>query len=98
MDEENTETIAKRVDETNNTAKATPPTKPANDAESGENGAMPAGPGEMGEMPEMNCEESESGEARWAAEVSRAAPHNKPLHQATMFFTQWHTFRLAQEA
>lgn len=63
MDEENTETIAKRVDETNNTAKATPPTKPANDAESGENGAMPAGPGEMGEMPEMNCEESESGEA-----------------------------------
>lgn len=60
MDEENTETIAKRVDETNNTAKTTPPTKPTNDAESGENGAMP---GEMGEMPEMNCEESESGEA-----------------------------------
>ena len=63
MDEENTETIAKRVDETNNTAKTTPPTKPTNDAESGENGAMPAGPEEMGEMPEMNCEESESGEA-----------------------------------
>ena len=60
MDEENTETIAKRVDETNNTAKTTPPTKPTNDAESGENGTMP---GEMGEMPEMNCEESESGEA-----------------------------------
>ena len=63
MDEENTETIAKRVDETNNTAKTTPPTKPTSDTESGENGAMPAGPGEMGEMPEMNCEESESGEA-----------------------------------
>lgn len=60
MDEENTETIAKRVDETNNTAKTTPPTKPTNDAESGENDTMP---GEMGEMPEMNCEESESGEA-----------------------------------
>ena len=60
MDEENTETIAKRVDETNNTAKTTPPTKPTNDAESGENGTMP---GEMGEMPAMNCEESESGEA-----------------------------------
>ena len=59
MDEKNTETIAKRVDETNNTAKTTPPTKPTNDTESGENGAMP---GEMGEMPEMNCEESESGE------------------------------------
>lgn len=60
MDEENTETIAKRVDETNNTTKTTPPTKPTNDTESGENGAMP---GEMGEMPEMNCEESEGSEA-----------------------------------
>lgn len=63
MDEENTETIAKRVDETNNTAKTTPPTKPTSDAESGENGAMPAGPGEMGEMPEVNCEESDGSEA-----------------------------------
>lgn len=63
MDEENTETIAKRVDETNNTAKTTPPTKSTNDAESGENDAMPAGPGEMGEMPEMDCEESEGSEA-----------------------------------
>lgn len=62
MDEENTETIAKRVDETNNTAKTTPPTKPTNDTGSGENDAMPAGPGEMGEMPEMNCEESEGSE------------------------------------
>lgn len=60
MDEEDTEIIAKRAAETDNTAKTTPPTKPTNDAESGENGAMP---GEMGEMPEMNCEESESGEA-----------------------------------
>ena len=63
MDEENTETIAKRVDETNNSAKTTPPTKPTSDTESGENGAMPAGPEEMGEMPEMNCEESEGSEA-----------------------------------
>lgn len=63
MDEENTETIAKRADETNSSAKTTPPTKPTGDTESGENGAMPAGPGEMGEMPEMNCEESEGSEA-----------------------------------
>lgn len=63
MDEEDTEIIAKRAAETDNTAKTTPPTKPTSDTESGENGAMPAGPEEMGEMPEMNCEESESGEA-----------------------------------
>ncbi len=63
MDEKNTETIAKRVDETNNTAKTTPPTKPTNDTGSGGNDAMPAGPGEMGETPEMNYEESEGSEA-----------------------------------
>ena len=44
MDEEDTEIIAKRAAETDNTAKTTPPTKPTSDTESGENGAMPAGP------------------------------------------------------
>ena len=46
MDEENTETIAKRVDETNNTAKTTPPTKPTSDTESGEANCEPPTPPE----------------------------------------------------
>lgn len=64
MDEENTETIAKRVAETGDTTTRTaPPAKPNSDTTSGENGEMSAEPGEMGEMPEMNCEESEDSEA-----------------------------------
>lgn len=63
MEQENTEAIAKRVAETNDTTiRTAPPTKPSGDNTSDE---MPAAPGEMeemGEMPEMNCEESEDGE------------------------------------
>ena len=62
MDEENTETIAKRVDETNNTAKTTPPAKPSGENVN-TNGKMSTGQNEIGEMPEMNCTENEDSEA-----------------------------------
>ncbi len=62
MDEEDTEIIAKRAAETNNTAKTTPPTKPSGENVN-TNGKMSTGQNEIGGMPEMNCTENEDSEA-----------------------------------
>lgn len=62
MDEEDTEIIAKRAAETDNTAKTTPPAKPSGE-NANTNGKMSTGQNEIGEMPEMNCTENEDSEA-----------------------------------
>lgn len=62
MDEEDTEIIAKRAAETDNTAKTTPLAKPSGE-NANTNGKMSTGQNEIGEMPEMNCTENEDSEA-----------------------------------
>ena len=62
MDEEDTEIIAKRAAETDNTTKTTPPAKPSGE-NANTNGKMSTGQNEIGEMPKMNCTENEDSEA-----------------------------------
>lgn len=63
MEQENIETVAKKVAETDGTTTRTaPPTKPSSDTTNDKSSEMPTAPEEMGEMPEMNCEENEDSE------------------------------------